>query len=100
MLEPVLVEAGADVVFSGHDHDYERSTPQDGIVHIVKGVAARLRDVGSSEFTVVSKSELHFMLVEVAESTMAIKAVNVDGVVIDAFSIEPRPASATCPSTP
>lgn len=99
-LEPLLVEAGADIVFSGHDHDYERSTPQHGVVHVVTGGAGHLRDVGASEFTVVSKSELHFVLVEVTENSMDIKAINVDGVVIDSFSIEPRPASVPCPETP
>ena len=96
-LEPVLIEGGADAVFSGHDHDYERSTPQHGIVHIVTGGAgAGLRDVGSSEFTVVSKSELHFLLVEVIENSMEIRAINVDGLIIDSFSIEPRPELASC----
>ena len=100
VLEPLLVEAGADVVFSGHDHDYERSKPQHGIVHVVTGGAARLRSVGASEFTAVSKSELHFMLVEVAANSMAVKAINVDGAVIDSTSIEPRPPSVPCPETP
>ena len=36
-LEPVLVAGGADIVFAGHDHDYERTLPQHGIVHVVTG---------------------------------------------------------------
>ena len=96
-LEPVLIKGGADVVFSGHDHNYERSTPQHGIVHIVTGGGgAKIRGVGSSEFTIVSKSELHFLLVEVTENSMEIKAINVDGLIIDSFSIEPRPGLASC----
>lgn len=37
VLEPVLIEGGADIVLTGHDHDYQRSTPQHGVVHVVTG---------------------------------------------------------------
>ena len=96
-LEPVLIEGRADVVFSGHDHDYERSTPQHGIVHVVTGGGgAKLRRVGAREFTAVSKYELHFLLVEVSESSLEIEAISVDGVIIDSVSIEPRPGLTPC----
>ena len=57
VLEPVLVRGGADVLLAGHDHNYERTTPQEGIVHIVTGGGAKLRGVGARDFTVVSKSK-------------------------------------------
>ena len=95
--ESVLIEGGADIVFSGHDHNCERSTPQNGIVHIVTGGGgAKLRGVGAGKFTAVSKSELHFLLVKVLGNSMDVKAINVDGVVIDSFSIEPRRGLAPC----
>ena len=47
-LETVLIAGGTDIVLSGHDHDYERSTPQHGIVHVVTGGGANLRIVGAS----------------------------------------------------
>ena len=96
-LEPVLVRGGADVLLAGHEHNYERTTPREGIVHIVTGGGgAELRDVGSSDFTVVSKSELHFLLVEVVDDSMEIEAINVDGAIIDSFAIEPRSRLASC----
>ncbi len=96
VLEPVLVRGGADVLLAGHDHNYERTTPQEGIVHIVTGGGAKLRGVGSSDFTVVSRSELHFLLVEVVGDSMGIEAINVDGTTIDSLSVEPRPGLAPC----
>ena len=96
ILEPVLVDGGADIGFSGHDHNYERTSPQHGIAHIVTGGGAKLRSVGDSEFTVVSESELHFLLVEVLENDMDVKAINKDGLFIDSFTIEPRPALVPC----
>ena len=48
ILEPILVAGGADIVFAGHDHNYERTTPQRGIVYVVTGGGSRTRSVGSS----------------------------------------------------
>ena len=94
-LEPILVSGGVDILFAGHDHNYERSTPQNGIVHVVTGGGAQLRSVGESEFTAVSESELHFMLVKASENNMKIQAIDTDGIVIDTSSIEPRQALAS-----
>ena len=96
-LEPILVQGGSDVVFSGHDHHYERSTPQGGIVHVVTGGGgAKLRGVGVGEFTAVSESVSHFLLVEVVGDRMNVKAIDLDGAVIDSFPIEPQPGLAAC----
>ena len=43
LLEPVLVEFGVQVVFSGHDHVYERLRPQRGIHYFVAGSGGQLR---------------------------------------------------------
>ena len=42
-LEPLLVKYGVNLVFSGHDHIYERLTPQKGIAYFVAGSAGELR---------------------------------------------------------
>jgi hypothetical protein len=39
ILEPLFVKYGVDVVFSGHDHVYERLKPQKGITYFVSGSA-------------------------------------------------------------
>lgn len=36
-LAPLFAEHGVDLVLSGHDHSYERSTPVDGTTYIVAG---------------------------------------------------------------
>ena len=43
VLEPIFVKHGVNVVFSGHDHVYERITPQKGIYYFVSGSAGQLR---------------------------------------------------------
>ena len=43
LLEPLLVNHGINVVFSGHDHVYERLKPQKGITYFVAGSGGKLR---------------------------------------------------------
>ena len=43
LLEPIFVKYGVNVVFSGHDHVYERLKPQKGIYYFVSGSAGQLR---------------------------------------------------------
>ena len=42
MLEPLFVKYNVSVVFTGHDHFYERIKPQKGIAHFVIGSAGKL----------------------------------------------------------
>lgn len=41
-LEPLLVKYNVSVVFTGHDHFYERIKPQQGIAHFVLGSGGKL----------------------------------------------------------
>ena len=43
VLEPLFIEYGVSVVFTGHDHFYERIKPQKGIVYFVVGSGGQLR---------------------------------------------------------
>src|SRR5215211_3238523 len=43
VFEPLFVTYGVNVVFAGHDHFYERITPQKGIYHFVAGASGQLR---------------------------------------------------------
>ena len=86
-LEPLFVEHGVDVVFTGHDHHYERTTPQHGVVWIVSGAGAKRTRVGSSDFTAHAESTLQFLLVEVDGDQMRIESITTDGSVIDAVTL-------------
>jgi 3',5'-cyclic AMP phosphodiesterase CpdA len=89
-LEPVFVEGGLDLAFAGHDHHYERTTPQQGVVHVVSGGGCKLTLTGRSAFTAVAESVLHFVHVVVRGDTLDARAVAPDGRVVDRFTLRRR----------
>ena len=93
-LEPILVKSGVDVVFSGHDHTYERVKPQQGVQYFVSGAAAAPRrgDLErDSPFIAVGNDETSsFMSIEITPERFSFKAIDVGGRVIDSGELTPR----------
>jgi predicted phosphodiesterase len=93
-LEPLFLRHGVDVVFSGHDHVYERLKPQKGITYFVAGSGGQLRkgDLRLSETTAASfDQDQAFMLVEVAGGVIRFQARSRTGVVVDSGEIVGTP---------
>lgn len=92
ILEPMFTHYGVNVVFSGHDHVYERTRPQKGIQYFVSGAGGKIRrgDVDlRSEFRAVSYDESsHFMLIEVEDKQVSFQAVSEAGAVVDSGLIK------------
>jgi hypothetical protein len=88
---------GVDLVFSGHDHHYERSlafangVPQQdgsGVVYVVSGGAgAPLYGVVGSGFTAFSRSIHHFVQLDVTPTTLSLQAIDEYGNVIDTATL-------------
>ena len=100
LLEPIFVRNGVHVVFSGHDHVYERVKPQKGIYYFVSGAAGQLRRGNmrpSAETAASFDQDLSFMLVEVAGLEMHFQAISRSGRVVDAGVIR-RPSGANPPT--
>jgi hypothetical protein len=75
-LEPLLLRNHVDVVFSGHEHLYERIAPQKGIRYFVSGGGGRnLYHVRPSDFDEVAASEHHFMVVEIGGDRLFFEAI-------------------------
>lgn len=83
-LEPGLMRNHVNVVFSGHEHLYERVAPQHGIRYFVSGGGGRnLYGVHRSDFDEVADSVHHFMVIEIAGDAMYYEAVRPTGETID-----------------
>jgi predicted phosphodiesterase len=83
-LEPALVRNHVDVVFSGHDHLYERIAPQMGVRYFVSGGGGRsLNAFQKSAFDEAGSSAHHFMVVEIAGDQLFFEAVTPRGQTLD-----------------
>jgi len=90
VLEPLFVANGVNVVFSGHDHIYERTTPRKGITYFVSGAAGQLRkgDTNPSAMTAASfDQDRSFMLIEVGANDLAFQVISRTGVTVDKGTI-------------
>jgi 3',5'-cyclic AMP phosphodiesterase CpdA len=94
-LEPILTDHGVNVVFSGHDHMYERTQPQKGIQYFVTGAGGKTRrgavDLASSFRATSFDEDNHFMVIEIDDQEVGFKAISETGIVIDSGAIkQPR----------
>lgn len=98
-LTPVFEAYGVDVVFSGHDHHYERTCPlrkdactttqAGGVVYYVTGGAGAPAYSASGDwFTAYYASRYHFLRVEVNGRRLRVDALDVDGLAFDSYEIE------------
>lgn len=98
LLEPLLIKYGVNVVFSGHDHSYERLTPQNGIQYFVCGAGGKLRkgDLKRSATTAAGfDADQSFMLAEIGRTEMFFEAISRTGKTVDSGSFRRRAISGT-----
>jgi len=84
---PVFARGGVQLVLSGHDHDYQRSRPIDGVTYIVTGAGGLTRGTGEEWFTEVSWSVLHFLDINVFPDRMLVRAIDQEGRSFDEVEI-------------
>lgn len=93
-LEPLLVNYGVAAAFSGHDHIYERTKPQQGVEYFVSGAGGKLRrgDLNDKSPLMAAGDDERssFMFVELNRETMKFWAVDAAGLVIDSGTLAPR----------
>ena len=86
-LESAFAAGGIDVVFSGHEHIYQRAELQNGILYFVTGGAGSLREGDASASTWIARSydrDYHFMLAEINDDGFFFQAINRTGMTVDA----------------
>jgi hypothetical protein len=91
VFEPLFVTYGVNVVLAGHDHIYERLTPQKGIYYFVEGAAGQLRkgDTRRSATTAAAfDQDESFLLVEIDGNRLSFQAVSRTGTTVDSGTIQ------------
>jgi 3',5'-cyclic AMP phosphodiesterase CpdA len=94
LLEPIFLKHGVNVVFSGHDHVYERLKPQKGIVYFVSGAAGQLRrgNMRPTEQTAAFfDQDQSFMLEEIADTNLHFQVISRTGKTVDSGVIQRQP---------
>ena len=95
IIEPLFIKYGVNVVFSGHEHFYERIKPQNGIYYFISGCAGKLRkgDIQKTDLTAKGYDQGNsFMLVEIAGNQFSFQTITRTGETIDSGVIN-RPQS-------
>ena len=91
MLQPLFTQYGVQVVFSGHDHVYERVKPQRGVSYFVCGSSGQLRRGNLDKRSPLTAAGFDldevFMRVEIDGDRLAFEAISRAGVVIDSGEI-------------
>lgn len=88
-LEEMLVRHGVQLVLAGHDHNYERTAPIKGIVHVVSGTGCcpRPGPLFSNAFTASFRTGLGLLVGEVTSRQIAIQWLDVEGRIQDSAVI-------------
>ncbi len=85
-LEPLLEKYGVNVVFSGHDHVYERIKPQHGLYFFVLGSSGQLRahDLRpSAQMESGFDADRTFMMVEISQDNFYFETVSRSAATVD-----------------
>jgi hypothetical protein len=87
VLEPLFIKYNVSVVFTGHDHFYERLKPQNGIVYFVVGSGGQLRkgniDKDSGLTAGGNDQDQSFLAAEINGDELWFNAVSRQGQVFD-----------------
>lgn len=114
---PILERHGVDIVFTGHDHDFQRSHPlragsvvdgsnpasyrnPDGVIYVVTGGGAASRATSSScAFTARAIAATHFTQIDIDGAILDLNAVDATGQVLDSIRIDKTPETSAGDST-
>jgi hypothetical protein len=87
VVEPIFLKYGVNVVFTGHEHFYERIKPQQGVYYFISGAGGKLRDGNVKKDSPLTEKafdrDLSFMLLEVAGDQMYFQVISRTGETVD-----------------
>jgi len=94
VVEPLFIQHGVEVVFTGHEHFYERIKPQQGITYFITGAGGKLREGDIKDTSPLTAkafdTDLSFMLIEIVKDTMHFQVISRAGETVDSGTIQRR----------
>jgi predicted phosphodiesterase len=93
-LEPVFERYGVNVVFSGHEHVYERLKPENNIYYFILGNSGKLmtHDFHKSQQMITGfDTDRSFMLVEISGDKLYFQTISRAGTTIDSGTLQEQP---------
>ena len=94
---PVFAAHGADLVLSGHDHSYQRNTPQSGLTSYVVGTGGGdLEPVSPQPYTAASLSDYAYLAIDVRGCSISTRVVRSNGSLFDPWTF----TAPTCDAGP
>ena len=89
---PILERHHVDLVLNGHEHNYQRSHPINGIVYLTSGGG------GASIYPPIPRAEAavqhgrhHFLEAELTPTSLRVDAIDVEGHLLDTLTLKPAP---------
>ena len=76
---PLFEQYGVDLVLAGHDHDYQRTMPINGVTYVVSGGGSGARPTGDADFIALAVSVRHFVDLDIWEDRIELTAISQDG---------------------
>jgi predicted MPP superfamily phosphohydrolase len=94
VLEPLFIKYNVSMVLTGHDHFYERTKPQKGIVYFVIGAGGQLRPGNIDRKSGITAkgfdSDTSFMVGEFIDDEFIFQAISRTGQIIDSGIVTRR----------
>lgn len=89
VLDPIIRRYHVQLVLSGHEHDYERSVPIQGITYIVTGSGGNVRRTGSAWFTAYTTATHAYVEINVYADRLYLRAISDKVLYFDEVTIMP-----------
>jgi 3',5'-cyclic AMP phosphodiesterase CpdA len=93
VLEPLMVRHHVDVVFSGHEHVYERIKPQQGITYFIVGSSGQLRKGGLTPSPLTAAyfdQDRAFLVASIDGGELSFQTISRTGAIVDSGALRPR----------
>ena len=87
-IHPIVARHRVKLVLAGHEHDYERTRPIDGVTYVITGGGGNgTRPVRRASWTAYSDDVIHFVYVTIQDDVLRLHAIDATGAEFDAVEL-------------